>query len=40
MLMEPGRDTGYVYANVTLSVISTTTTPQVINLQWFTGISS
>ncbi len=35
MLMEPGRDCGYVYAGVTLSVCSVNATLQVINLQWF-----
>lgn len=38
MLMEPGRDCGYVYAGVTLSVASVSSTLQVINLQWFTGV--
>ena len=35
-LMEVSRDTGYVYAGVTLSARAGTT--QAINLIWFTGV--
>lgn len=36
-LMEVSRDSGYVYAGVTLSVVSVSSATQAVNLQWFTG---